>query len=155
MSGNARDGAIQVVIKIRLGKVERLAAIRRSQRDANGFECGRVALGGNTSDRDQHIGLRIVRGSAPAGDSIGNDGKTGRLPNFPFKVTEDIHDLTCLEISCFHIKRVQEEHPATTKDTPIAIIQSIDRGIELIVASNGSQEELVRLQAMVRDWANA
>ena len=66
-----------------------------------------------------------------------------------------VHDLTGVEISGFHIQRVQEKHPATTKDTPIAVIQSIDRRIELIVAANGSQKKLVRLQVMLRDRANA
>ena len=97
----------------------------------------------------------IVCGSAPAGDRIWNDGKAGCLAHFSFKVAVNVHDLTGLEISGLHIKRIEKEHPAAVKDTPIAVIQSIDRGIELIVAANGCQKKFVRLQVMLRDWANA
>jgi hypothetical protein len=143
------------VSKIALGKVQSLVLIRWSQRDANGFSGGLIALGSNAADRDQDIGFRIVGGSAPASDRIGDDGKAGRLSHLSFKVTVNVHDLTGLEISCLHIKRVQEKHPATTKDAPIAVIQSIDRRIELVVAANGGQKKLVRLEVMLRDWANA
>jgi hypothetical protein len=36
-------------------------------------------------------------------------------------------------------------------DTPIAVVQSIDRGIELIVAANRRQKKLIRLQVVLRD----
>src|SRR5208282_5932995 len=155
LSGNTRDSAIKIVSKISLGKVQSLLLIRWSQRDANRFSGGLIALGGNATDRDQDISLRIVCGSAPASDRIGNDGKAGRLAHLPFKVAVYVHYLTRSEISCLHIERIQKEHPATTKDTPIAVIQAIDRRIELVMAANGCQKKLVRLQVMLRDWANA
>ena len=83
-----------------------------------------IALGGNTADWDQNIGLRIVCGSAAAGDRIWDDRKAGCLAHLSFEVTVYIHDLTGSEISSLHIKWIQEEHPATIKDTPIAVIQS-------------------------------
>jgi hypothetical protein len=55
--------------------VQRFVAISRSQRNANEFECGSIALGGNAADRDQNIGFRIVCGRAPPGDSK-DKGKT-------------------------------------------------------------------------------
>ena len=70
------------------------------------------------------------------------------------KVAVNIHDLTGLEISCLHIERVEKEHPSAIKDASIAVVQSIDRGIELIVAANRGQKKFVRLQVMFRDWAN-
>jgi len=130
-SGNTRHSAIQVVIKVCLGKVEGIIRICWSQRNANGFSGRLIALGGHAADRNQNIGLRIVCGSAPAGDRIWDDGKAGRLAHLSFKVTVYVHDLTGPEISGLHIKRVQEEHPAATKDAGIAVIQSTDRGIEL------------------------
>jgi hypothetical protein len=154
-SGNTRHSAIQVACKICLRKVQGLVAICWSQRNANAFRGGLIALGGNTADRDQNIGLRIVCGSAPAGNRIWDDRKAGCLAQLSFKVTAYVHDLTGLEISCLHINRIQEEHPATIKDAPIAVIQSIDRGIVLIVAANRCQKKLVRLQVMLEDWANA
>ena len=153
--GDTRHSATQVAINICLWKVQGLGGICWTQRNANAFRGGLVALGGNTADRDQNVGFRIVCGSAPAGNRIGDDRKAGRLAQLSFKVTVYVHDLTGLEISCLHIKRVQEKHPATSKDTPIAVIQSIDRGIELIVAANGGQKKLFRFQVMLRDWANA
>ena len=64
-SGNTRHCAIQVASKICLWKVQNLVGIFRSQRNANTFRGGLVALGGNATHRDQNIGLRIVCGSAP------------------------------------------------------------------------------------------
>src|SRR5713101_5333077 len=137
-SGNTRHRAIQVANKICLWKVQSLVGICWSHRNANAFRGGLIALDGDTADRNQDIGLRIVCGSAPAGNRIWDDRKAGCLAHLSFKVTVYIHDLTGLEISSFHIKRVQEEHPATTKDTTIAVIQSIDRGIELVRNSLGA-----------------
>ena len=70
------------------------------------------------------------------GQSHRGRSQSGSLAHLSFKVTVNVHDLTGLKISCLHIKRVQEEHPAAIKDASIAVIQSIDRGIELIVAAN-------------------
>src|SRR5580704_14214511 len=122
ISGDTGHCAIQVVSKVRLWKMQGLAVICRSQRYANGFSCGLIALGGNAADRDQNIGLRIVCGSAAAGDRIGDDGKARRLAHLSFKVAVYVYDLTGLEVSRLHIKRVQEEYPAAIKDTSIAVI---------------------------------
>src|ERR1700688_3411110 len=126
-----------------------------TQSNANRFSGGLVALGGDTTDRDQNMSLRIVRGSAAAGNRIRHDRKAGSLSHVAFKVTVYVYDLTGLEISFLHIQRGQEQHPAAIEDAPISVIQSIDRGIILIVAANCGQKELVRLQVMFRDWANA
>src|ERR1700685_2833417 len=93
-SGNTRHGAVQVVSKICLWKMQGLSVIWWSKRNANAFRGGLIALGGNTADGDQDIGLRIVCGSAPAGNCIGDDGKARCLANLSFKVTVNVHDLT-------------------------------------------------------------
>src|SRR5271156_6590552 len=126
-----------------------LFAIGRSQRDADAFRGGVISLGGNTAGGGKNVGLRIVRGSAPASNRIGNDRKAGSLAHLSFEVAVNVHDLTGLKISCRHIERVQEKHPAAIKDTPIAVVQSIDRGIELIVATNRRQKKFVRLQLVL------
>src|ERR1700756_2105203 len=107
------------------------------QRDANAFKGRTVTLRGNAAHVDQNIGLREVRGGAPADDRIGNDREALCLADFSLKVTTDVHDLTGPQIPCLDIKRVQKENPSAAKDAPIAIIQSVDCGIELIVAANG------------------
>src|SRR3984957_3351060 len=100
------------------------------QGNANAFECGGIALGGNTADRNQNVGLRIVCGSAPAGNRIRDDRKAGSLAQLSFKVAVYVHDLTGLEISCLHIKRVQEKDPATTKAPRHGLLSAIPRGSE-------------------------
>src|ERR1700685_4112935 len=117
----------------------------RGQSDANRFGGGLIAFGGHDTDRNQNVGLRIVCGSAPAGNRIGHDRKAGRLAHLAFKVTVYVDDLAGLEISFLHIKRVQEEHAAAIEDTTITVIESVDGGIELIVAANRCQKKLVRL----------
>src|SRR5271156_6507641 len=104
-SGNTRHSAIQVVSQLCLGKVQGLFAIRRSQRDAKAFRRGLIALGGNTADGDQNMGLRIVCGSAPAGNRIGDDRKAESLAHFSFEVNANFQDLTGLELWLFDRNR--------------------------------------------------
>jgi hypothetical protein len=75
--------------------VSGLVGLRRAERNANAFIGGLIALGGDAADGDQNIGLRIVCGSAPAGNRIWNDGKAGCLAQLSFKVTVYVYDLTC------------------------------------------------------------
>src|SRR5271163_4164388 len=124
------------------------------QRDAHAFKGRTVTLRGNAAHGDQDIGLRVVCGGAPAGDRIGNDRKARCPADFPLEVTTDVHDLTGPQILCLHIKRVQKENPPAAKDAAIAIIQSVDCGVELIVAANGRQQKFAGLQLMLRDWTN-
>jgi hypothetical protein len=46
------------------------------------------------------------------------------------------------------------QNPPAAKDAPIAIIQSVDCEVELIVAANGRQQKFAGLQVMLRDWAD-
>src|SRR5271156_1255345 len=124
------------------------------QRDANAFKSGAVTLRGDAAYGDQHIGLRIVGGGAPTGNCIGNDGEARCLADLSLKVTADVHDLTSLQIPFLHINRIQKESPPAAKDAAIAIVQSVDRGVELIVAANGRQQKFAGLQLMLRDWTN-
>lgn len=70
---------MQVARKICRWKVQGVVGICWSQRNANAFRGGLVALGGNTADGYQNVGLWIVCGSAPASNRIGDDGKAGCL----------------------------------------------------------------------------
>jgi hypothetical protein len=119
------------VSKIRLGKMQGLVLIRWSQRGANGFSSGLIAFGSNATNRDQDIGLRIVGGSTPASDRIGDDGKAGRLAHLAFEVTLYVHDLTGLEVVCRHINRIQESDAVDMRtvgrpqDIPCKVLQVI------------------------------
>ena len=132
----------------------RLNGIGWSECDANAFKGRLVTLCGNAAHGNQNIGLRVIRGGASSGDRIGNDCEVGCLADFSLKVTIDVHDLPGPEIPCLHIKRVEKDHPPAAKHAPIAIIQSIDCGVELIVAANGRQEKFVGLELMPRDWTD-
>src|SRR6202034_2664319 len=114
-SGNSRHGAIQVAGESYLWEVQGLGGFYWTQSNANRFSGGLIALGGNATDRNQNVGLRIVRGGAASGNRVGDDRKTAGLAHLSFKVTVYVYDLACLEIFCFHIKRVQEERPASIK----------------------------------------
>jgi hypothetical protein len=154
LSRNARHSSIHVAIKVCLGKVQCLSGICRSQRDANAFEGGLITLGSNAADGHQNISLRIVRRGAPTSDLVWDYREARRLANFTFKVTIDVHDLTGAQIPFFHVERVQKEDAPTIKYTPVSVIQSVDSGVELIVAANGRQQKFVGLKVMFRDRAN-
>ena len=145
---------MQVAIEIGFGKVKRLGGICRSQRDADAFKGGLIALGGDTANGNQNICLRVVCGCTPARDLVWHDCKARGLADFPLKVTIDVHNLTGVQIPRLHIERVQEEGAATVKHTPVPVIQSVDCGVELVVAANGGQQKFVRLKVMPGDRAN-
>jgi hypothetical protein len=52
-------------------------------------------------------------------------------------VTVYVHDLTSFEVPFLHIKRVKKQNATTIKDSSIAVVQSVDSGVELIVAADG------------------
>jgi hypothetical protein len=54
-----------------------------SQRNANGFGGGLIALGGHAANRDLNIGLRVVCGCAAAGNRIRHDRKAELWGNAP------------------------------------------------------------------------
>ena len=153
-SGNPGHSAMQIVFEISLGKRQRFIGFHRSQGDADAFSGRLIALGGNTADGYQNIRLRIVSGRAAASDRIRNDGEARGLADFAFEVAVYVDDLAGAEIPCFHILGVEKENPSAVEDPTIAIIQSIDRGVELIVATDGGEKKFVRLEVMLRDGAN-
>src|SRR4051812_48022200 len=61
-----------------------------------------------------------------------------------------VNQFSLLEASLFHILRVEKDDPPAVVDSSIAIIQSVDSRVELIVAAHGHHQELPGLQFMAR-----
>src|SRR5207342_2843450 len=55
---------------------------------------------------------------------------------------DEVHELAIMESQLFDVARIDEHHPATTLDTAVTITESIDRGIELIMAAQGLQDQM-------------
>ena len=64
-------------------------------------------------------------------------------------MTGDIYGLPLYESRLFHIITIHKDDPATVVDSAIPIIQSVDRGVELVMTANGRQHVLARLN---RQW---
>ncbi len=82
---------------------------------------------------------RLPRTVAESGKEQRENGSPGARA---FKVAGDIHRLSLSQTSLFHVLGIHENDPAPVVDSTIAIIQSVNRRVELVVGSNGHQEIL-------------
>jgi hypothetical protein len=60
----------------------------------------------------------------------------------PFVVARDVHDRTVLEPTLAHVVGVHEHHAAPVANSPVSVVQSVDRRIELVVTADRRQHEL-------------
>src|SRR5712664_2927964 len=78
-----------------------------------------------------------------------------RYSLFAFKVADQIDDLSLLQTSNTDVVAVQQHDAPAVMNTAIAIVQPVDRRVELIVAANGHQQKLARLQIVYRQIVNS
>ena len=58
-------------------------------------------------------------------------------------MTRDIQTVAFFPSMLIHIVWIDEYDAATVKNTPIAIVQAINRGVVLVVTAERGQEELI------------
>src|SRR6516165_497622 len=106
------------------------------------FGCWSIALFRYASDRDQHIGLGKISRNTTSRNRVGSDQESIRLPFVAFEVTGDVDRLPLDRSSGSHVLRIHKNHSSPVVDATIAIVQSIDRGVELIMAADRHQDVL-------------
>ena len=77
-----------------------------------------------------------------------------RLALLAFVVPGEIDELTRLEVLVFHVVRVHEDDAPAVIDAAITVVQTVDRGVELVVAADRHHDELTRLEFVPRDRIN-
>src|SRR6516164_2537306 len=106
------------------------------------FGCRSIALIRHAADRNQHVSLGKIGRDATTRNRIGRDEKSIRMALIAFEMARDI-DRLALHKSCHpHILRIHENDSSPVVDAAIAIVQTIDRCVELIVTTHRHQNIL-------------
>ena len=103
-----------------------------------------MAAFGETINRYQHICLREVTREAPARNLIGNDAEIVCASFGSVVVTHDVHCITVGKLVCGDVIRIHQHHAPTVTNAAVAVVKTIDRGVELIVRPDGGHDELAR-----------
>jgi len=75
-------------------------------------------------------------------------------PGFTLKVTGEIDKLTLLEAGLAHVIPIHENDTPAIVNTAIAVIETVNTRVELIVAADGHHPILSRLQSLDFDSMN-
>ena len=100
--------------------------------------------------RDQHVRLGEVGGAAQARDIVGYDDELPRHPGLAAEVAGEIHHLRVLQAQRGDVFAVHQHHPPLAGEPAIAILQAIDGGVVLVVASHRHHQELAGLEVPLR-----
>ena len=87
-----------------------------------------------------------------AGDLVGDDFEAFGASGFAFEVADNVDPLVFLEVAGGPCRfGVEESNAEAVGDTAIAVVFAVDRGVELVVAADGGEEELVGGEVVLRD----
>ena len=127
------------------------AGFGRSDGDDDVFRGRRVAHVGDAVDRDEDVGLgKLSRGAAPR-DGVGRDHEAGRDALLAAEVAGEIDELALREAERGDVVGVEEDHAAAVKNSAVAIIEAVDRRVELIVRADRHHHEMTGRDIFARD----
>src|SRR5688572_8894534 len=95
---------------------------------------------------NQRIGLGIIGRCRAAGCLVRHDPERVRPPDviIAVPVRYQIDEVAVAEAELLDVLRVDEHDPPTTLDAAIAIAETINGGIELVMAAHGLQDQMAR-----------
>ena len=70
-------------------------------------------------------------------------------------VADQVDEIPVLQAEIGEVLRMDEYHVAAALDPAIAVVETVDRGVELIMAAQGLQDQLARLQLQHLDGDTA
>src|SRR5688572_14463299 len=102
-------------------------------------ECRRV-------ERNQRIGLGIIRRCRTPGCLVRHDPECVRPADviIALPVCYQIDEVAIMEAELLDVLRVDEHDPPTTLDAAVAIAETVDGGIELVMAADRLQDQMAR-----------
>ena len=106
------------------------------------FEAGWLLPSATLSHRDQHVRLGVVGGGAAARDLVRHDLElAARRRSAPKWLTMSTTWSGAMPRSA-HVVGVEEDDPPPAVDAAVAVVLAVDRGVELVVAAHGRQQQL-------------
>ena len=104
-------------------------------RNDDGLGSRRIANLANTPQVNQRVWLPESMWPCTARYIIRRDLEMWGAPGFALKVTGEIDELTLLEACLAHVIAIHENDTPAIVNTAIAVIETIDSRVELVVAS--------------------
>ena len=101
-----------------------------------------VAALGLRVERHQRVGLRVVGAGAAARGVVGDHPEPRGPPlGAVLPLADDVDHLALLEAERHDVVGVHEHHPATVLDAAVAVVEAVDRGVELVVRAHRLQQQ--------------
>ncbi len=103
----------------------------------------------DASDRDQGVGLGKI-GCGTAAREVERDRlESPRGPRLALEVAREVHELVLLQPGLRYVVGMKEDDTAVSPDPAVAVVEAVDRGVELIVATDRRHQVLARLQCLL------
>src|SRR5258708_14003875 len=109
---------------------------------------GHIALPDNIVYREQYIGLRIVGHSIAFGNRIGHHHEQPCYALDTIVIIEQVYLFTLHVTGFLHILPVHEYHPPLVLYSAIAVLQSINGGIKLVMGTGRRQYVFILSQCI-------
>src|SRR6266540_5368350 len=107
--------------------------------DCQAFGYRGVAAFGYVVGGHEDVGFRVVRRCAAAGGGVRDEAEARGAPFDAGELADDVDVLAVLQAELGQNGRVHEEHFAGQVHAAVAVLQSVDRGVELVVTAHRLQ----------------
>ena len=112
----------------------------------HGFGSGGITFLRHAFNRNEDIGFGEIGGDTLEGDGVRDHLELPGRSGFPFKMADEIHEISLRERVVFHIFPVHQHHAPTSCEATVPVIQPINRRVVLIVTANGHHKKLIGFQ---------
>lgn len=106
----------------------------------DGFGGGGFAEFGGVVQRDEGVGLGKVHGCAAFGDVIRDNEELVYAASLALVVGGDVDDLLSFEVERIDVCFVEEDDSTFALNSPVAIVETVDSGVVLVVATHGHEQ---------------
>src|SRR6266550_1672423 len=118
-----------------------LAARRNADNDR--LRRGRYAAAHSVAKGHKRIGLRKISGRVSAREVVWNRAKGSHRALLASVVAGNVHQLLRRQSALLHVFGIQKYHSPAIANAAIAVVIAIDGGIELVMAPDGRQHQLL------------
>ena len=109
----------------------------------------------HTPNRNKHIGFWIVSRRTPPRDLVWHNDEVIRHSLLAFKVARQIDYLSLeRDLARAHVFRIKQHDTTLVVDAAIAVVETVDRGVELVVAPDRHHHKLLWCDLVIRNLVN-